>query len=129
MHVKIALPGTPLLLAVVLAFALYSGTADAGNHQVTVSKQVDTTGLDLDRPADVAVLYSRIRHAADDVCTRGKQVDLLPVDSPKICYEKALGDAIRSARSPALTLIYLGTHSLQEAKARGIEVPSEVAKR
>ena len=129
MHVKNALPSTRLLLGPVLVCVLFSGAAGAGGHHVTVSKQVDTSGLDLDRPADVLTLYTRIGQAADYVCTRGKQVDLLPVDSPKLCYEQALGDAIRSARSPALTLVYLGTHSLQEAKARGIEVPSEVAKR
>jgi len=54
-------------------------------------------------------------------------VDLLPVDNPKLCYEKALGDAIRSAGSPLLTQIYLTTHTLQEAAARGIKGPSEVA--
>jgi UrcA family protein len=127
MDVKLPLLSTRLLLAPVLACALFIGTARADKHQVTVSKQINTTGLDLDKPADVQKLYTRIRHAADDVCTRGKQVDLLPVESPQRCYEKALGDAIRSANLPMLTQIYLTTHTVQEAAARGIQVPPEVA--
>jgi UrcA family protein len=127
MYATISLLGTRLLLGSMLACALFSGTAGAGNHNVIVSKQIDTTGLDLTRPADVQTLYTRIRHAADFVCTRGKQVDLLPVENAERCYEKALGDAIRSARLPMLTQIYLTTHTVQEAAARGIEVPSQLA--
>jgi UrcA family protein len=127
MFVKMPLLRTRLLSGPVLACALVCGTAAADNHQVMVSKRIDTTGLDLNRPADAVTLYTRIRHAAEDVCTRGKQVDLLPVESPKRCYEKALGDAIRVVGSPLLTQMYLGAHTMQEAKARGIQVPSEVA--
>jgi UrcA family protein len=127
MDVKTPLLNRSFLLAPLLVCALFAGTASADNHNVTVSKLVDSKGLDLDRPADAQALYTRIRHAADDVCTRGKQVDLLPVENPKLCYEKALGDAIRSAGSPLLTQIYLTTHTLQEAAARGIKVPSELA--
>jgi UrcA family protein len=127
MYLKMPLLSSRVLLGSVLACALFSGTAGADNQRVIVSKQIDTSGLDLNRPADAQTLYTRIRHAADDVCTRGKQVDLAPVDDPKRCYEKALGNAIRLAKLPMLTQIYLTTHSVQEAAARGIEVPSQVA--
>jgi UrcA family protein len=127
MNVRITLLNRRFFLAPALVCALFAGTASADKHSVTVSQQIDTKGLDLDRPADAQVLYTRIRRAADDVCTRGKQVDLLPVENSKLCYEKALGDAIRSAGSPLLTQIYLGTHTLQEAAARGIKVPPELA--
>jgi UrcA family protein len=127
MDVKMYLLGTRFLLGPVLACALFAGTAAADDHNVIVSKQIDTRGLDLNRAADAQMLYTRIRHAADDVCTRGKQVDLLPMDNPTRCYEKALGDAIRAAKLPMLTQIYLTTHTVQEAAARGIEVPSQVA--
>jgi UrcA family protein len=127
MDVKMPLLSARVLLGSLLACALFSGTAGADNHSVVVSKLIDTKGLDLNRPADAQTLYTRIRHAADDVCTRGRQVDLLPVDNPARCSEKALADAIRSAKLPMLTQIYLTTHSSQEAAARGIEVPSQVA--
>jgi UrcA family protein len=127
MYVKTPSLRTRLFLGPVLACALFAGTAGADDHSVIVSKQIDTSGLDLNRTADAQTLYTRIRHAADDVCTRGKQVDLLPADNPTRCYEKALGDAIRSAKLPMLTQIYLTTHTVKEATARGIEVPSQVA--
>jgi UrcA family protein len=127
MYINMPLLSTRFLLGPVLVCVLFCGTAGADDHKVIVSKQVDTTGLDLNRAADAQKLYTRIRHAADDVCTRGKQADLLPVENPKRCYERALGDAIRSAALPMLTQIYLTTHTLQEAAARGIEVPSQVA--
>jgi UrcA family protein len=127
MYVKMPLLSTRFLLGSVIAITLFSGTAGADEHRVIVSKQIDTTGLDLNRSADAQTLYTRIRHAADDVCTRGKQVDLAPVEDPKRCYEKALGDAIRLAKLPMLTQIYLTSHTVQEAAARGIEVPSQVA--
>jgi UrcA family protein len=127
MDVKMPSLSARVLLGTVLACALFSATAGADNHRVTVSKQIDTTGLDLNRPADAQTLYTRIRHAADDVCIRGKRADLLPVDNPTRCSEKALADAIRSANLPMLTQIYLTTHTIQEAAARGIEVPSQVA--
>jgi len=127
MYAKLPLLITRLLSGPVLACALTCSAVAGDKFHVIVFKRIDTAGLDLNRAADAQTLYTRIRHAADDVCTRGNRVDLLPVDSPKRCYEKALGDAVRSTGSPMLTQIYLGTHSLQEAKAHGIEAPSELA--
>jgi UrcA family protein len=127
MDVKKPLLRTRFLLGPVLACALFSGTAGAGDHGVIVSKQVDATGLDLNRAADAQTLYTRIRRASDYVCTRGMQVDLLPAENPNRCIEKALGNAIRAVGSPMLTQIYLSTHTLQEARAYGIQVPPEVA--
>jgi uncharacterized protein (UPF0276 family) len=61
------------------------------------------------------------------VCTHGSRVDLVPTPNPEACYAKALAAAIRSAKSSLLTQIYLETHSLQEAAARGIDVPAQMA--
>jgi hypothetical protein len=60
-------------------------------------------------------------------CTRANRVNLEPVDDPYRCSEKALGGAIRSARLPLLTQIYLQTHTPQESARYGIEVPVQVA--
>jgi hypothetical protein len=48
---------TRVLLAPVRACALFSGTAGADNQGVVVSKQIDTTGLDLNRSAEVPLTY------------------------------------------------------------------------
>ena len=50
-----------------------------------------------------------------------------PPGTHKVCYEKALGNAIRAANLKLLTQVYLVTHTLQEAAARGIDVPVQVA--
>ena len=72
-------------------------------------------------------MYSRLKHAAEVVCTHGMRVDLKPVADQKGCYEKALGDAIRSAKLPLLTQVYLETHTPREPAAHGIDVPVQLA--
>ena len=110
------------------AWALVVGNVAAKDHIVPINAQVSTQGLDLSRPADVQTFYARLQNAAWMVCTRGTRADLLPADNLKGCYEKALGDAVRSAKKPLLTQLYLGNHTLQEAVAHGIEVPQVAAK-
>jgi UrcA family protein len=116
-----------VLGAAAIACTLFAGNVVAKDHKVTVAIHVSTQGLDLSQPAGAHEFYRRLQHAADVVCTHGNRVDLTPSDDPKGCYEKALGDAIRSANVPMLTQVYLATHTLQEAAARGIEVPAQVA--
>jgi UrcA family protein len=116
-----------LVGAAAVACALFAGNVAAKDHQVTIAIHVSTQGLDLSQPADARTFYTRLEHAAWVACTRGNRVDLVPSDDPKGCYEKALGGAIRSASVPMLTQIYLANHTLQEAVARGIPVPAQIA--
>ena len=106
---------------------LFAGSVAAKDYTVTVALHVSAQGLDLTQPADARTLYTRLKNAAYVACTNGNRVDLVPVDNFKGCYEKALADAIRSVKAPVLTQIYLATHTLQEAAARGIEVPAQLA--
>jgi UrcA family protein len=115
----------PVLGAAIVASALFAGSVAA--KEVTVAIQVSTQGLDLSRPAGARELYTRIKHAAEVVCTHGMRVDLAPPPDPQGCYEKALADAVRSVHRPLLTQAYLATHTLQQAAARGIEIPVQVA--
>jgi UrcA family protein len=116
-----------LLGAAAVACALIGGNVAASDHKVVVVIHVSTQGLDLSQPADAQTFYTRIQHAAWVACTYGNRVDLVPADDPKGCYEKALAGAIRSAGVPTLTKIYLANHTLQEAVARGIPVPAQIA--
>ena len=129
MQTKLAISGARFVLGVAaVAGTLFAITpAVAGNHNVTVALHVSTKGLDLSQPADARTVYTRLENAARVVCTRGDRVDLLPVDDLKACYDRALGGAIRSAKAPKLTQIYLETHTLQQAGAQGIEVPAQLA--
>ena len=115
----------PVLGAAVVVCALFAGNVAA--NEVTVAIQVNTRGLDLSQPAGAHEVYTRLQHAARVVCTHGMRVDLQPSPDPEGCYEKALGDAVRSAKVPLLTQAYLATHTLREAAARGIDIPVQIA--
>lgn len=130
MHTKSALMNACSMLgAAAVASTFLAGNVVAEDRRVTVSKSVSTRGLDLSQPADARKFYARLENAAWMVCTVGNRVDLLPADDLKGCYEKALGGAVRSAKKPMVTQIYLVTHTLQEAAAHGIEVSAEIAAR
>jgi UrcA family protein len=124
-------PKTPLMTAwPVFGAAMVACTLFAANvvaEDVKVAYQVSSQGLDLRQPAGAQEFYGRLKKAAWIVCTHGNRVDLQPSPDPKGCYEKALGDAIRSANVSLLTQVYLETHTLREAAARGIGMPVQVA--
>ena len=127
MYANAAAASTRLLVgAAIVVCTLFAGSVTAKDKLVSVSVQVNPDGLDLSQPADAQMFYTRLQNAAWLVCTRRTRVDLLPVDPPKVCYEKAHGAAIRSAKAPTLTQIYLATHTLQEAAAYGVEVPAQL---
>jgi len=117
----------PVLGVALVACTLFAGKVAAKDQEFTVAYQVSTQGLDLKQLVGAQQLYSRLKHAAEVVCTHGMRVDLKPVADENACYEKALGDAVRSVNLPLLTQVYLVTHTLQQAVARGIEVPVQVA--
>ena len=121
--------GARSLPALVIAGSLFAAQAQANDHRVIVSRQVDSTGLDLNNSADAAAFYMRLRHAAVDVCERRMRVDLLPNSDATGCFEKALGDAVRQAHATLVTQQYLSNHTLRQAAQWGIQIPSEVASR
>jgi UrcA family protein len=122
---NIVMSAWPVLGAGVVACALIAASVAA--KEVTVAIQVTTKGLDLSQPAGGHELYGRLKKAAWIVCTHGNRVDLQPSSDREGCYEKALGDAVRSANVSLLTQVYLETHTLREAAAHGIDVPVQVA--
>ena len=123
----VAMSARRVLGAAAVACTLFAGNVAADDRTVTVAIHVSTQGLDLKQPAGAHEFYTRLQRAARVVCTHGDRVGLEPSPDPEGCYEKALGDAIRSANVPLLTRVYLATHTLREAAARGIDVPAQVA--
>jgi UrcA family protein len=113
--------------ATLIAGALFAGSVAAKDQELTVAYRARTQGLDLSQAAGARTFYLRLQHAAEVVCTHGMRVDLKPVTDKGACYEKALGNAIRSANQPLLTQVYLQTHTLRDAAALGIELPVQVA--
>ena len=114
---SIVLSGRSVLAATCVACSLFAGTVVAKDHNVTISLRVSSQGLDLSQPADAQKFYTRLKQAAQVVCTHGNRVGLVPSDDPKGCFEKALADAIRSVNVPMLTQIYIANH--MQAAATG----------
>jgi UrcA family protein len=127
MYTKLAAARSILGCAAVAGILFAGNAVAAKDHNVTVAIHVSTEGLNLSQTADARTFYTRLENAAWVACTRGNRVDLVPVDDLKGCYERALGGAVHSANAPMLTQIYLATHTLQEAAARGIDVPAQIA--
>jgi UrcA family protein len=128
MYIKTAVMSARWVLgAAAVACTLFAGNVAAEDRTVAVTIHVSTQGLDLRQPGGVHEFYTRLQRAARVVCTHGDRVGLEPSPDPEGCYEKALGDAIRSANVPRLTQVYLATHTLREAAARGIDVPAQIA--
>jgi UrcA family protein len=128
MYTKTAFISTwPVLGASLVACTLFAGSVAAKDQEFTVAYRVSTQGLDPSQPAGARELYKRLKHAAEVVCTHGMRVDLAPTPDPQGCYEKALADAVRSAHMPLVTQAYLATHTLQQAAARGIDAPVQIA--
>ena len=128
MYIKtVVVSARSLIGAATVACTLFAGSVVAKDDNITIALQVSSQGLDLNRPGDAQTFYTRLDHAAWVVCTHGNRVDLVPSDDPKGCHEKALGGAVRAAKVPMVTQIYLTYHTLQQAAAHGIDVPAQIA--
>jgi UrcA family protein len=110
-------------ISAMAACAVLSSSIQAESHVVKVTLHVSTAGLDLDQPADAREVYRRLQKAAFTLCGDANRVDLEPLADFASCYEKALGGALGSVNRPQLTMVYLRTHSLQDAVTHGIDVP------
>jgi UrcA family protein len=113
-----------LCAAAVAACALLSSPVRADGRVITVQKSVSTAGLDLAQPDAALTLYYRLSKAAFEVCANPLLVDVPSRSEHGSCFERALANAIRSARLPQLTAIYLKKHSQQDAANRVVDVAS-----
>jgi len=117
----------PLICIAALAVcAAFSGPVKADGHEVTVKISVSAAGLDLSQPAGAREVYRRLSFAAWTACGSANRVGLQPPSSFVACYEKALGDAVRSVDRAQLNIVYLATHTSRDAETYGIEVPARM---
>jgi UrcA family protein len=129
MYTKTFLLRTRPLLGAALICMLLSGALAAQDRMVTIAVPVSAHGLDLTRMKDAQTFYTRLQTAAWVACSSGDRVDLVPVDDYKGCYEKALASAIRSAKAPLITQLYLSTHTFEETVAQGFYSQTQMAGR
>ncbi|MBS0395111.1 MAG: UrcA family protein [Proteobacteria bacterium] len=72
--------------------------------------------LDLAKDAGVERLYTRLRHAADDVCGHVDGRDLAIGAAHDACVREALDRAVDDVHSARLSARHYGTHSVQFAR-------------
>jgi UrcA family protein len=63
--------------------------------------------LNLDTPAGAAVLYQRIRHAAEQVCGKADSRRLDEIVVTQDCMDKAIGSSVSAVGNAQLTSQYL----------------------
>jgi UrcA family protein len=92
----------------IMIFALGFGyqLANAAPSQDVPSVIVHFADLDLAHGEGVAVLYRRLKGAAESVCAAQNGRDLGSQTRYKTCWESALGTAVAKVDQPALTAIY-----------------------
>jgi len=104
-----------LLIAAALALASSFAQADALVNVKTETVRYDD--IRMTSPVGIAVLYGRLRGAADRACAAGESSqDLAQKARFKACYDDALARAVASVNNVQLTAYY--------ASKRGTYIPS-----
>jgi UrcA family protein len=85
------------------SFAVLPAVADSSDPPQTTVKYGD---LNVASPQGVAVLYSRIRHAASNVCWQFGGDGLAAYGRREACINKAISDAVTQVNAPALSALY-----------------------
>ncbi len=95
-----------IITASVIAAAAF-GTVGA-HAQDANRTAVSTQGVDFNNPSDVNALYSRIRVAADVVCTSQGPTDIATAKYEKACVADAVSTAVDDVNQPQLTRLAQG---------------------
>jgi UrcA family protein len=92
----------------IMIFALGFGyqLANAAPCQDVPSANVHFADLDLTHGEGVAVLYRRLKGAAETVCAPQNGRDLGSEARYKVCWQSALGAAVAKVDQSALTIYY-----------------------
>jgi UrcA family protein len=88
------------------ALGLGSQLADAASPQDPAAVIVRFAELDLSHSQGVAVLYQRLKGAAETVCATQNGRDLGSQTRYRMCWHSALGSAVAKVDRPALTAYY-----------------------
>jgi UrcA family protein len=91
-----------MIFALVLGYQL----ANAAPYEDVPSVIVHFADLDLTRGEGLAVLYRRLKGAAETVCAAHNGRDLGSKTRYKTCLESAVAKAVTKVDQPALTAIY-----------------------
>jgi UrcA family protein len=97
-----------MMLAVASITMVASTTQAAESGDSAPQKVVSYRDLNLTNSDGVAVLYRRIKGAANEVCGNAEQIrELARVAAANACVDKATSQAIAAVNSPMLTSLFL----------------------
>jgi UrcA family protein len=92
---------------VILASGPITGVANAAEADEAVPHKVVTfKDLNLSSTEGAAVLYGRIKSAANEVCGKGDRFNLSQAHTIQICINEAVSRAVAQINSPMLTSLY-----------------------
>jgi UrcA family protein len=94
---------TMMMSALAFGYQLANATSPQDDIPSVVVRFAD---LDLTHSDGVAVLYRRLKSAADTVCAAPNSRDLGRQMRYKACWQSALGAAVSKVDRPALTAYY-----------------------
>jgi UrcA family protein len=91
------------IAALCLATAAMAAQADAPAPQARTVRYAD---LNLNTPAGAAVLYKRIKNAAEQVCGDGNARQLAEAMAAKACLARAVQAGVHAVNNVQLTRVY-----------------------
>jgi UrcA family protein len=84
----------------------FAALAAASDSFAPLTVRVNYGDLDVGRPQDAAVLYRRIRAAAENVCSPHEITGLAAKMHLNTCINKAVSRAVATVDAPALSRVY-----------------------
>jgi UrcA family protein len=104
---------TKLFQTVLAAGTLIVAVSTAARAAEIPQVHVRYADLNVSSPAGAAVLYQRIRVAANQVCGTPDQRDLSRLEQAKACTDKAIANAVAAVGNDMLTDLYQAkTHNV-----------------
>jgi len=91
-------------------FASLTGVSLAASPASPPQRIVNFADLDVAHAAGAAVLYSRIKHAAYEVCQSDDARDLAAFQHARQCQSQAIASAVARINQPELTKHVSNTH-------------------
>lgn len=101
--------------AAALCFGAASAHADSMRGPAPAKTVVGYADLDLSQAADVQLLYSRLRRAAERVCGDHDLRDLRMKRLHDACYQDSLSDAVDSTGHAAVKAVFTADERIKVA--------------
>jgi UrcA family protein len=113
---RIAAASRHVALVTLAGAAVFASTSAHAGDAIARERAISYSDLNLANPTDTAVLYSRLRNAADTVCGEYDIRALRDTQQHAACAARALSDAIMRVNDSALTALHAGDKRIRVAQ-------------